>query len=69
MRAILTLPNFVPSGDISATDRYYAEDIADPLFVLNVEDSTMSVPTGDGISVDVKAARIAKACLRHHSVS
>jgi O-succinylbenzoate synthase len=66
---LATLPNFVLPGDISATDRYYAEDIADPPFVLNVEDSTMIVPTGDGIGVDVKEARIAKARLRHHSVS
>ncbi|MCP4416291.1 MAG: o-succinylbenzoate synthase [Chloroflexi bacterium] len=63
---LASLPNFVLPGDISATDRYYAEDIADPPFVLNVEDSTMSVPTGDGIGMDVKEDRIAKARVRHY---
>ena len=66
---IATLPNFTLPGDISATDRYFHEDIADPPFVLNVEDSTMSVPTGPGIGVEVRPERIEKARVRHHVAS
>jgi O-succinylbenzoate synthase len=55
---LATLPNFTLPGDISATDRYYAEDITDH-FVLNADDSTMSVPTGPGIGVTVRRDRLA----------
>ena len=57
---LATLPNFILPGDISATDRYYAEDIAEPAFLLNREDSTMSVPAGPGIGVDVMPHRVAR---------
>jgi len=62
---LASLPNFTLPGDISATDRYYHEDIADPPFVLNVEDSTMAVPTGAGIGVEVKRDRVEKARVRY----
>lgn len=60
-----TLRNFNLPGDLSATDRYFHEDIAEPPFVLNVEDSTMSVPTGHGIGVEVQMDRVEKRRLRH----
>jgi O-succinylbenzoate synthase len=66
---LATLPNFTLPGDISATDRYFHEDIADPPFVLNMEDSTMTVPTGAGIGVEVRPQRIEKARVRHHTAS
>jgi O-succinylbenzoate synthase len=50
--ALATLPGFTLPGDISASSRYYAEDIADPPFVLN-PDSTISVPTAPGLGVEV----------------
>jgi O-succinylbenzoate synthase len=50
--ALASLPGFTLPGDISATARYYAEDIADPPFVLNA-DSTLTVPTGPGLGVQV----------------
>ncbi len=62
---LASLPNFKLPGDISGTDRYYAEDIADPPFVLNMEDSTMSVPTGPGLGVAVVRERVEKVRLRH----
>ncbi len=62
---LATLPNFLLPADISGTDRYYAEDIAEPPFVLNVEDSTMSVPTGAGIGVEVVRERVQKVRVRH----
>ena len=50
--ALASLPGFTLPGDVSATSRYYAQDIADPPFVLN-PDSTLSVPTGPGLGVQV----------------
>lgn len=62
---LATLPNFTLPGDISATERYYAEDIAEPVFHLNQEDSTITVPTGPGIGVDVMLDRLEKYRVRH----
>jgi len=52
--ALASLPNFRLPGDISASDRYFEEDIVDPPFALN-PDGTMTVPSGVGIGVEVKA--------------
>jgi len=57
---LATLPNFTLPGDISATSRYYAEDIAEPPFYLNTADSTLTVPTKPGIGVEVQMARVQK---------
>ena len=46
-----TLP-FVLSSDLSATARYYREDLTDPPFVLGPH-STLEVPRGPGIGVEV----------------
>lgn len=48
-------------SDISATDRYFQQDIATPDFVLNSEDSTLSVPDGFGIGVIVHRERLEEA--------
>jgi O-succinylbenzoate synthase len=50
--ALAALPNFTLPGDISATDRYYAEDITDERFTLN-PDSTINVPDKPGLGVTV----------------
>ena len=55
---LATLPNFRLPGDISATERYYAEDVAEPSFHLNPEDSTITVPADPGIGVTVLMERI-----------
>jgi len=56
--ALASLPNFIFPADISATNRYYKRDITQGDFVLN-SDSTIDVPTGDGlgISIDEKALK------------
>ena len=41
-------------SDISATDRYFANDISEPPFVLGA-DSTLAVPVGHGIGVECGA--------------
>ncbi len=62
---LASLPNFQLPGDISATERYYYEDIAEPPFVLNTADSTMTVPTGPGVGVEVRRDRVEKARQRY----
>jgi O-succinylbenzoate synthase len=62
--ALAALPNFSLPGDISASARYYREDVAEPNFTLN-PDSTLSVPAGPGLGVQVIAERLAAVRLRH----
>lgn len=50
--ALSSLPGFTLPGDISASSRYYERDIAQPSFELN-EDSTLTVPSGSGIGVEL----------------
>ena len=62
--ALASLPNFTLPGDISANDRYYAQDIVSNPFTLNPADpngrsaqpSTLTVPDapGHGAQVDKK---------------
>jgi O-succinylbenzoate synthase len=51
--ALASLPNFRLPGDISASARYWKEDIVEPAFTLN-SDGTLTVPTGPGIGVAVR---------------
>jgi o-succinylbenzoate synthase len=64
--ALASLPNFTLPGDISASRRYYKEDIVDPEFVLN-SDSTLSVPTGPGIGVKVLADKLERVTVRREA--
>jgi o-succinylbenzoate synthase len=66
--ALATLPGFTLPGDISATDRYYAHDIATP-FYLNREDSTISVPTGPGLGIEVDQERLTAVTRRRETYS
>lgn len=51
--ALASLPGFTLPGDISASARYYERDLAEPGFVLN-QDSTLDVPAGPGIGVELR---------------
>jgi o-succinylbenzoate synthase len=55
--ALAGLPNFKLPGDISATERYYAQDITNEQFVLNAN-STIDVPTGPGLGVTIDPAAL-----------
>jgi O-succinylbenzoate synthase len=57
--ALASLPNFTLPGDISASKRYYKEDIVEPEFTVN-KDGTMDVPTKPGIGVEVNLKRLDK---------
>ncbi len=54
--AVASLPGFTLPHDISATDRYYHEDIALPPFLL--EDGHIRVPTRPGLGVEVDLVRL-----------
>ena len=60
--ALSSLPNFTLPGDISATDRYYIQDITQERFVLN-DDSTINVPTGVGLGVNIDRDALVKFTL------
>lgn len=61
--ALAALPNFKFPGDISATERYYAEDITNEKFELN-DDSTMNVPDLPGLGVTINEQALEKVTLR-----
>jgi o-succinylbenzoate synthase len=50
--AIASLPGFRLPGDISATDRYFKQDITTERFTLN-SDSTIDIPTAPGLGVTI----------------
>jgi O-succinylbenzoate synthase len=64
--AVASLPGFTLPGDISASARYFPEDVVDPPFVLNA-DSTLTVPTGPGLGVNVRQDVIDKLTLRQET--
>jgi o-succinylbenzoate synthase len=61
--ALASLPNFTLPGDISASKRYYREDIVEPEFIVN-PDGTMNVPVKPGIGVDVSMKMVEKVTVR-----
>lgn len=60
--ALASLPGFTLPSDISASDRYYAEDITEERFTLN-PDSTIDVPTSPGLGVNVNLKALKKFSL------
>ena len=60
--ALASLPGFSLPGDISATERYYYEDITQENFVLN-PDSTIDVPSSPGLGVSIDQKNGEKFCL------
>ncbi len=58
--AFAALPAVNLPSDISATDRYFAADISEPPFVLG-EDSTLAIPDGAGIGVELQRDRLEEA--------
>jgi O-succinylbenzoate synthase len=66
--ALASLPNFTLPGDISATDRYYDEDITDQRFTLN-PDSTIDVPTLPGLGVTINQQALDRVTIDRISLS
>lgn len=61
--ALASLPGFVLPNDISASARYWREDIIEPPFVLE-RDGTIRVPTGPGLGVRVVPERLEQVTRR-----
>ncbi|HLE13712.1 MAG TPA: o-succinylbenzoate synthase [Anaerolineales bacterium] len=60
--ALASLPGFSLPGDISASDRYYQEDITQERFSLN-QDSTITVPQAPGLGVSIDFRALERATL------
>ncbi len=65
--ALASLPNFTLPGDISAGERYYAEDIVDPPVTVTPH-GTIAVPQGPGIGYTVVERRLSLYCVRKEYV-
>ncbi len=60
--ALASLPGFNLPGDISATERYYQQDITREKFSLNA-DSTIDVPAGPGLGISINRDVLHRYCL------
>ena len=61
-----SLPNFVLPGDVSASRRYWKQDIIDPEVRVSTE-GTITVPTGAGLGYSVNRERIESLTQRQES--
>lgn len=65
--ALSTLPGFTLPGDVSASERYWEEDIIQPPVTVSRE-GTIKAPTGHGIGFEVSEARIEALTVRRETV-
>jgi len=65
--ALSTLPGFTLPGDVSASARYWEEDIIDPPVTVSRK-GTIKAPTGHGIGYEVNEARIEALTVRRETV-
>jgi O-succinylbenzoate synthase len=60
--AISTLPGYSLPGDVSGSDKYYAEDIVAP--AIRATNGAIPAPAGVGLGYAVDEERVARACER-----
>jgi O-succinylbenzoate synthase len=65
--ALSTLPGFTLPGDVSASARYWEEDIIVPPVTVSKE-GTIKAPTGHGIGFEINEARVEALTVRRESV-
>jgi O-succinylbenzoate synthase len=65
--AMATLPGFTLPGDISASARYFAEDVVEPPVTVSSE-GTIPAPTAPGIGYAVDEARIDAMTVRREEI-
>ena len=65
--AISTLAGYTMPGDVSASKRYWHEDIIEPAVEVSAN-GTITAPEGPGIGFDVKRDRIEKVSVRTATV-
>jgi o-succinylbenzoate synthase len=64
--ALASLPGFTLPGDISASGRYYAEDITEPFTLV---DGQIAVPQGPGLGVAVREDVLSDVLTSRQSVA
>jgi len=64
--AMSTLPGFTLPGDVSASSRYWHEDIIDPPVTVS-DDGTITVPDTPGMGFSVNWERILSLTRRHET--
>ncbi len=65
--ALSTLPGFTLPGDVSASARYWEEDIIDPAVTVSRQ-GTIKAPDGPGIGFEVNEARVEALTVRRETV-
>ena len=66
--ALSTLPNFTLPGDVTASKRYWAEDIIEPEVTVSRQ-GTITIPTGPGIGYEPRMDRIEALTIRKEVLS
>src|SRR2546423_10680880 len=66
--AMATLPGFTLPGDVSASSRYWEEDIISPPVTVS-PGGTIKAPTAPGIGFDVNLARIDSLAVRSETIT
>ncbi len=66
--AMATLANFTLPGDVSASSRYWQEDIIEPEVCVN-PNGTISVPTASGIGYKVNQKRVNQLTVRQERLT
>jgi o-succinylbenzoate synthase len=61
--ALSTLPNFTLPGDVTASRRYWTEDVIEPEVTVTAQ-GTIRVPTGPGIGFEPRRDRIEELTVR-----
>jgi O-succinylbenzoate synthase len=64
--AMSTLPNFSLPGDVSASQRYWHEDVIEPEIEVTAQ-GTIPVPKGPGLGYAVKRSLIERLTRRERS--
>jgi O-succinylbenzoate synthase len=62
-----TLAGFTLPGDVSASARYWSEDIIDPPVTVSAK-GTIAAPDAPGIGFEVKRARIEQLTVRKETI-
>ena len=65
--ALSTLPGFTLPGDVSASARYWEEDIIEPPVTVD-RSGTIKAPSGAGIGFAVNEARIQNLTVRGETI-
>ena len=62
---LASMPGFTVTGDLSASGRYFAEDVTEPF---ELDDGRLAVPTGPGLGVTPRADVLARCTLAHERI-